>query len=130
MAEEEIKTENAENTAEIQPKRVIGRPFKKGQSGNPNGKPKGTKSFSTLFDEVIKKIAKEEKISPNSAEMALFEKAYSEAKKGNFNYFKDIMDRRFGQAVKPVDLTTGGESFFRPTEEEKARALKALKEIE
>lgn len=125
-----IKTENAENTAEIQQKRVIGRPFKKGQSGNPNGKPKGAKSFSTLFDIAIRKIAQEEKISPNDAEMALFERAYLEAKKGNFNYFKDIMDRRFGPPIKSIDLTTGGESLFRPTPEEKEKANKALKEIE
>ena len=30
------------------------KPFKKGQSGNPAGKPKGTKSFKTLFNKYLK----------------------------------------------------------------------------
>lgn len=33
----------AENTAPQQQKRVIGRPFQKGQSGNPAGRPKGAR---------------------------------------------------------------------------------------
>lgn len=33
----------AENTAPQQRKRVIGRPFQKGQSGNPAGRPKGAR---------------------------------------------------------------------------------------
>jgi len=36
--------EKAENTAPVQQKRVIGRPFLPGQSGNPAGKPKGART--------------------------------------------------------------------------------------
>lgn len=40
----DLKPGRAETTAAEQPKkRVIGRPFKKGQSGNPAGRPKGSK---------------------------------------------------------------------------------------
>lgn len=35
---------NAENTAPNQQKRVVGVPFKPGQSGNPAGRPKGARS--------------------------------------------------------------------------------------
>ena len=124
--------QETEQKAVIPVKKVRGVPFKNGKDPRRNlaGKPPGTRSFSTLFEEAIKKIAKEEKITPESAEMALIRKAYSEAKKGNFNFYKDIMDRNFGQPTKPIDLTTGGQSFFRPTEEERIRANKALKEIE
>lgn len=31
--------------------------------------------------------------------------------------------------IRKIDLTTGGESFFRPTEEEKAKSLKALEQL-
>lgn len=127
MVEIEKKTE----IAVIPVKKVRGKPFKVGRDErrNLNGKPPGTKSFSTLFDEAIRIIAKEEKISPESAELALFEKAYTEARKGNFNYFKDIMDRRFGQPTKPIDLTTSGHSFL-PTPEERTQIDKAFKDLE
>ena len=51
---------DAVSTAEQQPEMapqapVRGRPFKKGQSGNPNGRPKGSRN--RLTDSVLKKIA-------------------------------------------------------------------------
>ena len=53
----------ADNTAEIQPGRGKGRPFKKGQSGNPKGKPKGAVSEVTKFKEAIALFEKEQKKS-------------------------------------------------------------------
>lgn len=46
---------SAEITAPIQRTSVIGRPFKKGQSGNPSGRPKGSRN--RLTDSVLKRIA-------------------------------------------------------------------------
>ena len=37
--------------------RVVGRPFQKGQSGNPNGRPKGSRN--RLTDSVLKRIAED-----------------------------------------------------------------------
>ena len=109
---------------------ITGKGFLPGQSGNPNGRPLGSKNFSTLFDEVIEDIAKDKKITIEQARKDLIETAYNKARQGNFLFFKDLMDRRFGQPTKPIDITTGGESFIRPTDEERKKALKALKEIE
>jgi hypothetical protein len=53
---------NAENSAKKQ-QRVIGRPFKKGQSGNPEGRPKGTENFSTKFRRFIEKVADQNDIT-------------------------------------------------------------------
>ena len=94
------------------------------------GKKIGSRSFSTLFDEAIKKIVKEKKLPITNPEVDLVVKAVVEALKGNYAYYRDIMDRKYGQPTKNIDLTTAGQSFIRPTEEEKAKALKALKSLE
>lgn len=50
------KEENVDKTAKKQ--RVIGRPFKKGQSGNPKGRGKGTISLLTDIKKRLKETAK------------------------------------------------------------------------
>jgi len=102
-----------EQIAEIPVKKVRGKPFQKGedQRRNLNGKPIGTKSFSTIFDEAIKEIAKKRNITPSEAEKELIVKAYLEARDGNFNFFKDLMDRKYGRAKESLDLTSGGEAL-------------------
>jgi len=54
---QEKKPKNAERTAKKQQKRVIGRPFKKGQSGNPKGRPKGTVSITTEIKKKLDEVA-------------------------------------------------------------------------
>lgn len=45
---------NTDNTAEKQQKRIIGKPFEKGQSGNPAGRPLGSLSITA---EIKKKLS-------------------------------------------------------------------------
>ena len=77
--------------------------FVKGVSGNPEGKEPGTVGFKTMFDQTIKEVAKLNKIKETEAFQILFKQAYVQAKQGNFNFFKDIMDRYFGKPVQPVE---------------------------
>ena len=77
--------------------------WKKGESGNPNGRPAGAKNFTTLFNEAINKIAKERNIKSLEAETDLVVKAYLEARRGNFNYYRDIMDRKFGKPKETIE---------------------------
>jgi len=85
---------------EIAEKKQIDKPwlFKKGQSGNPKGKPVGTKSFSTLMDTAVKEIAKVNKITEGEVWQVLIKRGYSEAKDGNYLFFKDLLDRYYGKA--------------------------------
>lgn len=53
-------TKLAANAAKMQPKRGLGKPFKKGQSGNPIGKKKGTLNEVTKFKEAIAAYEKEQ----------------------------------------------------------------------
>lgn len=74
--------------------------WKKGQSGNPAGKPKGTISLThhlrRLLEEnvVIKKNGKRKNIT--TAEQ-LIEVAVKAARKGKFNFFKEIYERIDGK---------------------------------
>lgn len=78
-----------------------------GQSGNPKGRPKGTKNFSTLFEQAIKKIVKEKKLPIKNPEVELVVKAIVEGLKGNYPYFRDLMDRKYGKPAQPIEH--GGE---------------------
>ncbi len=50
---------DADNTAKKQQKRVIGKPFKKGQSGNPAGRPKGSISVVAELKKKLEEIPNE-----------------------------------------------------------------------
>jgi hypothetical protein len=78
-------------------------PWKPGESGNPMGRPKGSKNFSTKFKQAVEVIAKSEEKSVDEAMLEIFKTAYDQAKKGNFNYFKDLMDRVYGKPVQRID---------------------------
>ena len=76
----------------------------KGQSGNPAGRPKGAKCFSTLFKEAVKKVAEESDLKGLQPEVAMVKKAINEALNGNFSFYRDIMDRNYGQPNQPMDM--------------------------
>ena len=124
MSEIKKQSKSAETTVPKQ----RGRPFPKGVSGNPAGRPLGSKNFSTDFDEVVEEIAKVNSISQSDARKILLKKAYFEAKEGNFNFYKDIIDRYYGKAIERHELTgLDGQPLFSPQEKELAE--KALENI-
>jgi len=81
--------------------------WKKGQSGNPKGRPKGLRNYRTVFNEAVRKIAKgDTNITPDSIESLIISNAIKNASKGNnFNYYKDIIDRLFGTAVQKQEVS-------------------------
>ena len=78
------------------------KPFKKGESGNPNGRPKGRKDYATLFREAIIIIAELNKVDPESIEAKIVQKGISEALKGDYRFYKDHLDRMHGSAQQNV----------------------------
>ena len=100
------KLQKSDNTGKKQDTK-----FQKGQSGNPKGRPLGSKNFTTDFDEVVEEISKLNSISVSDARKILLKKAYAEAKDGNFNFYRDILDRYYGKANESLDITTGGNPF-------------------
>jgi len=89
-----------------------GRPFIKNDPRiNKEGRPQGSRNFTTLMDEMVREIAVERKISEAEVWGILIKKGYTEAEKGNYLYFRDILDRYYGKAKDNLDLTTGGEKI-------------------
>lgn len=72
------------------------------------GRTLGLNDFATDFNEAVAEIAKAKKITLSKARKILLKKAFFEAKKGNFPYYKDIHDRIYGKAQEKVDITSGG----------------------
>lgn len=78
--------------------------FQKGQSGNPKGRPLGSKNFETDFLAAVADIAEVNKITREEAMKILLKKAFAEAKEGNFSFYKDIHDRIYGKAQENVNI--------------------------
>ena len=116
MDDKEQKIENSGN-AEIKQKKRRGAPpeylFKPGQSGNPAGRPKGSKNFTTLFEKAVKDVAKKLELGedPDSVEVEIIKRGIKEALAGKYPFYKDIFDRVYGQPKSNVDITSGDEKI-------------------
>lgn len=81
---------------ETEPKRVIGRPFQPGQSGNPNGRPK-SKPFKKALSDALK-AAEDDSEAMAAIAMALVTKA----RDGDVPAIKEIADRLDGKVTQPI----------------------------
>lgn len=99
--------------------------FKKGESGNPKGRPEGSRNLSTILKEMLAAIAPDEIVN------AKFVKEFCKGKKqitnadaltarlinegiikGESWAVKEIFDRTDGKAPQSVDLTSNGETIL------------------
>jgi hypothetical protein len=80
------------------------------------GKEKGTRDFATDWDEVVDEIAEENGITKSQARKHLLKVAYKQAKDGNFNFFKDVHDRVYGQAKQRGEVEHSGSVLVLPSE--------------
>lgn len=90
------------------------KPFVKGESGNPNGRPKGRRNFSTIFYDALENLAKKNGMDATQLETEIVEKALLSARKGDARFYKDLMDRVHGTAVQNVDHKTNGKDMPTP----------------
>lgn len=82
--------------------------FKKGQSGNPKGKKKGTQSIKTILERYL--AIDSGKIHPKTGEpMNYYEAMAAEqlkkAMEGELPSFKEIADRFEGQSIQNINLS-------------------------
>lgn len=79
--------------------------FVPGVSGNPEGKPKGTLSFATKFNQAIEKLAETNQISGDELELQIVQMAIKKAREGDYQFYRDVMDRVYGRPVQTTELT-------------------------
>ena len=104
---------NDSASTEKEEKRKRGAPaeflFKKGESGNPAGREKGSLGFVTLFRKAIKKLAETDGVDVDSAEVDIVLKGLEKAKAGDFKFWDSLFNRVYGKAQSKVDITSGGD---------------------
>lgn len=82
--------------------------FIKGISGNPAGKPVGTLTFKTKWEEFVTKVAEQEGKTPKEIDNELFQVGLAKAKEGDYQFYKDLHDRVYGKPVQPTELDVKG----------------------
>ena len=96
MEKPEIKGRNQDGT------------FASGVSGNPAGKPKGTRHFETLFREAVKRIAEGE---DEPEDILIVRKVVAKAKEGDLKAADMVFDRTDGKVAQPL-ANDDGEPFM------------------
>lgn len=86
-------------------------PFKKGQSGNPKGKPPGTRDRRTVIIEALKLIATKKNMTPEQIEEAIQMAGIEKAIKGSFLHYAEISNGLYGKITDRMDVTSGGKTL-------------------
>ena len=85
------------------------KPFKKGQSGNPNGRPKKLPELDKLLADVLG----EEKDGVTAAE-AILRVLRAKAAKGDLRAAEILLDRGYGKPKQAVDMSATVRQFTAP----------------
>lgn len=96
------------------PQVLIENQFKKGQSGNPNGRPKGTLNRATVLNQYLNLVAKGVKnpIDPDCKKVTQYDLVIAalieKAKAGDINAIREVLDTIHGKIKNEDDLTIKG----------------------
>lgn len=84
------------------------KPFKKGDKRiNRKGKAKGQRDYATIYREALIKLGKETGISPQQIENDIIANGARLAKKGDYRFYKDMLDRLHGTPTQTLNLSGG-----------------------
>lgn len=119
-----------EKITEVKDKRLknLKPAWKKGDpSPNPHGRPKEQRNYATIYKEAMKLLASKNNTSPEALEAEMVANAAVLARKGDYRFYKDTLDRLHGQATVKTELTgkDGRELFTGLSDEDRAK-LNAL----
>jgi len=89
------------------------KPFVKGDPRRIN-KPKGARSFKTIFEEAAREVANDLKLGkkPNAIQLEIIKRGIKEGLQGNYNFYRDTFDRLYGKAKENISLEAEGQIRF------------------
>jgi len=87
------------------------KPYKKGQSGNPKGRPLGSRDRRTVIWEALKRIAEKKKMTPEEVEEAIQVAGIEKSIKGSFLHFQEISNGLYGKITDNLDVKSNGRSL-------------------
>lgn len=103
------------------------KPFVKGQSGNPKGLPKGQRNYATIYAEAMRMLAEKNGTTTEILEAEMIANAAVLARKGDYRFYKDMLDRLHGSATQSVEISNkDAKKLF--GDEEKNKSQKAIGE--
>lgn len=79
--------------------------WKEGECPNPNGRPLGQRNYATIYREALIKLATLNDKSPEELENEILSSGILNARKGDYRFYKDILDRLHGTPVQKTELT-------------------------
>lgn len=87
-------------------------PAKKGEVRNPKGRPKGHRDYATIYREALIMLAKKNGTTAERLEVEMIANAAVLGRKGDFRFYKDILDRLYGMPTQKQDITTNGKDLL------------------
>lgn len=117
MSKKDIKTKNKDSISEKSLENLKAHKFKKGQSGNPTGRPKGILNYKTRVTLAIEVLAtkylsdynKKHKKKITLADVDIlgdvFQQAINKARLGDMKAITDLFDRLYGKATQILEVS-------------------------
>jgi hypothetical protein len=93
--------------------------WNKGESGNPNGRPKGSRNRATVAKQWLE-VAQNIKNPITGADETLEQQdimtlaLIKKAREGDVSAYRELMDSAYGKAIQQTDITTNGQSIAEP----------------
>jgi len=82
---------------------------------NRDGRPLGSKkekSFLEYYEEIAEELAKENGMNVEDVKKIIYKVGYKKAKEGNYQFYKDILDRTHGTATNKQDVNLNAQVEF------------------
>ena len=92
------------------PENIVKYKFKKGQTGNPNGRPRVLPELKEVIFNILSEKETNERGTTTTGLEAVVKALYTKAKKGDVRAAQELMDRYYGKTTTSIDVTTGGEA--------------------
>jgi hypothetical protein len=111
------------------------KPFKKGESGNPNGRPEGVRNRSTVLKELLQQVVdftnpltlKKESADLETQVMTAL---IARARRGDVTAIREILDTVYGKVSEKSELSGSVDLNMMSREEFKKRAAERRKQVE